>query len=80
MAQWWLYKCEVCGTASFTNSDHGNAWYADCGSCRGWGYHDKIILGAECVYPLNRIVFMDTKDTKKEASDGEKDKQDGQEH
>lgn len=80
MAQWYLYKCEVCGAASFANNDHGSAWYAECLSCKGWQYHDKIILGVECVYPVNRIVFMDTKDTKKEALDGEKDKQDGQEH
>lgn len=44
IVQWWLYKCEVCGMASFTNGDHGNAWYADCGSCRAWGYHDKVTI------------------------------------
>lgn len=72
MKQWYLYKCEVCGTASFTDSDHGSAWYASCGSCKVWVYHDQIVLGIEVVYPLNRIVFMDTK---KERTDGESNKE-----
>lgn len=39
-----LYKCEVCGAAKFSEQDHGRTWYDRCvGVCEGgWQYHDKI--------------------------------------
>jgi hypothetical protein len=44
--QIFLYKCEVCGAAIFSEQDHGRAWYARCiGVCEGgWQYHDKVII------------------------------------
>lgn len=45
MAQWYLYKCEVCGVAVFSNQDHGMAWYNDCcGICKTWTYYDRVII------------------------------------
>lgn len=63
LGQWWLYKCEVCGTASFTDRDHGNAWYANCGSCRAWGYHDNVNIVTQ-IGPWGDVgcIFMSTSD------------------
>lgn len=62
MVRLWLYKCEVCGVAVFSNQDHGIAWYNDCcGICKTWTYYDKVII-RESQYLLpgmdDEYVFM----------------------
>lgn len=53
--RWWLYKCEVCGVAVFSNQDHGNVWYNDCcGICKTWTYYDKMVI--------HKTVFVNLED------------------
>lgn len=60
MARWWLYKCEVCGVAVFSNQDHGNAWYNDCcGICKTWTYYDKVVIHENmCLLPGIEDEYM----------------------
>ena len=42
-----LYKCEICGAALFSEVDHDNTWYWDCnGRCKMGTYHNKVMLKA----------------------------------
>lgn len=41
----YLYKCEVCGVAMFSNRDHGRVFYNDCcGICKIWTYYEKVMM------------------------------------
>lgn len=40
-----LYKCEVCGVASFNTVDHGRTWYTECcGTCKVFTYSEKVVI------------------------------------
>lgn len=57
-----LYKCEVCGVAVFSEQDHGRTWYNDCcGTCRVRIYYEKVVIQAiDPVFgiSINNVEFV----------------------
>lgn len=80
MAEWWLYKCEVCGVAVFANQDNGPVWYNDCcGICKTWTYYDKVVIHkSPYLLPLidDEYVFMSK--TNREEENGDSDTRNGE--
>ena len=67
----WMYRCEFCGVAVFSNEDHGRLWYNDCcGICKTWTYYEKIVINPifDMFMNLQGYAFVVVDKEKKEDS------------
>lgn len=40
-----LYKCQICGAAVFSNENHGSMWHVSyCGVCKIGQFYEKIVI------------------------------------